>query len=78
MPRAILMFRLPQEQGEHKIAIHAMDWALTCFDLDNWLRERLKYHAHELSEGEDKAYEECRKKLWELMRDYGVSTDDIE
>jgi len=43
MGKAILEFDLPEEKCELDIAVHAMDWALVAFDLDQRLRGIIKY-----------------------------------
>jgi len=72
MSRAILMFRLPQERCEHHIATHAMDWALSMLDLDNWLRDELKYR-----DGPEE-YATVRDMIGIFLDSNGISLDDIE
>ena len=42
MPRAILVFRLPQEDDEHQVAVDGWRWREFVRDLDNDLRTRQK------------------------------------
>lgn len=41
--RAILMFKLPQDQAEHMLATSANDMALALSDVLQKIRSRLKY-----------------------------------
>ena len=41
--RATLTFELPEEKCELDIAVHAMDWAVFAWDLDQKLRGIIKY-----------------------------------
>ena len=67
--KAILEFTLPEESDAHHIAVHAMDWALTVWDFDQWLRNAIKY------EGKD--YQDVRDELHGLMESRGISMEDI-
>jgi len=73
MPKAMLTFDLPEDRVEHEVAVHAMDWALVAWDMDEQLRSWLKY-GHEFGGSED-ALEGIRQKLRELMEEHGVSLD---
>jgi hypothetical protein len=39
MSKAILAFRLPQEQEELENALHGADWRSICQELHRWLRD---------------------------------------
>jgi len=43
MPIATLRFTLPDEDDEHRHALHGATYAAILLDLDNYLRGRLKY-----------------------------------
>ena len=67
--KGILVFNLPEEADAHHVAVHAMDWALTVWDFDQWLRSVIKY------EGKD--YDIVRDKLHEILDERGISMEDI-
>lgn len=52
----------------------ATDYKLVLWDLDNHLREQLKYNT-QLSDGEQKAYDETRQYLHSLLREYNVELE---
>ena len=70
MPEATLKFKIPEDRNEFNITCHAIDWALTVYDIDNWLRGRIK-HA-----GKD--YEEIRDELWRIIESRNLHIDMIE
>ena len=63
--KAILEFNLPADEEQFDAANRGMDWALVAWDMDQLLRNKLKYEEH----GTDtrKALEEVRELLYDLM-----------
>ena len=56
--KAILEFNLPEEEEQFNVASKGMDWALIVWELDQTLRNKLKYgapthHVHLLEELRD-------------------------
>jgi hypothetical protein len=41
--KAILEFNLPEDQEQFNIAVKAMDWALLAWDIDQFIRNKIKY-----------------------------------
>lgn len=74
--RGVLYFKLPSEEAAFRLATRAQDWALVAWDMDQWLREKLK-HGHSFDSA-DAALEAARTKLHELLDDYGLNLDTIE
>lgn len=64
MAKAILEFNLPEEQEDHKIALHGLDYKIALEDMENYLRGRLKYEG--LSEEVRNALQEARDHLCSL------------
>lgn len=73
--KAILEFNLPEDKEEFENAVKGMNWALTLWELDNFLRNKLK-HGHDFH-SIDGALEAVRTKLYEVMEDQDVSFDMI-
>jgi len=63
--KAILEFDLPEDINEYKLANNASAMYSILWDHDQWLRSKIKYE--ELSDDQHQAYQECRKKLRELL-----------
>jgi len=77
--KAKLIFNLPEDNEEFKLATKASDWWNVCWEMDKWLRQQYKYMSDdEYSKDKYDAYYEARQKLFELMNDNGVSLDEVQ
>jgi hypothetical protein len=74
--KAILTYDLPEESCEHEVAVRAMDWALTVWDLDQWLRDKIK-HGHRYNDA-DEALEAIRGSLHEILEDKNLTLEMIK
>ena len=63
--KAILEFDLPEDQESFDAANRGMDWALVAWDMDQLLRNKLKYEEHVTDTR--KTLEEIRELLYDLM-----------
>ena len=76
MPKATLQFDLPEEHQEHQDAIHGSEWKDVVWDIDQFLRNKLKYEMHEYN---DKScydiFEEIRSELWEIINSKNLNLD---
>ena len=76
--KAILEFQLPEDKHDFDFATQGSAWWSVCWEMDQWLRGQYKHMPdEEYSEGRYKAFVESREKLFELMRENGVSLDDV-
>jgi hypothetical protein len=41
--KAILEFNLPEDQEQFNVASKGMDWALLAWDIDQFIRNKIKY-----------------------------------
>ena len=73
---AVLFFSLPEEQSAHLAAVHGLDWALVALDMDNYLRDSLKYDT--LTDGTTQVLVFLRDKLHGAMEDHGVNLGMVE
>ena len=64
--KAILKFDLPEEQEEFDCAINGTKWQASMQNLDNYLRNELKYK----DAGED--YEKIREELHSILLSYNL------
>ena len=70
---AILKFDLPDDKTEFEAATKSMDWAILAWDIDQYIRNRLKYQTEKLDVSS--AHEELeilRKELHDLMEESGL------
>lgn len=76
--KAVLEFDLNEQSDRrsHKRAISATDAYLVLFDIDNYFRNKLKYH--ELSDEAYSALEEARAKLNEILSEHSINLNDLE
>jgi len=72
---AILKFNLPEDYTEFEMATKGSNMHSALWEIDQWLRGRIKYAPDEMSEEAYKAFEECREKLREIIYDNGVNLD---
>ena len=71
--KAILEFILPDDKAEFDTATKAMDWAILAWDLDQYIRNRLKYKTEKLDTSSAKEeLEIIRNELHILMEDSGL------
>ena len=72
--KAILKYKLPEENAEFTMATKGSDLAFIIFDLDQWLRQNYKYESGEISV---EAAEKVREKLRDLMFEKDLSFDSL-
>ena len=66
--KAILEFILPDDKAEFDTATKAMDWAILAWDLDQYIRNRLKYQTEKLdTSSAKKELELLREELNEML-----------
>ena len=71
--KAILEFILPEDKIEFETATKSMDWAILAWDIDQYIRNRLKYQTEKLDTSSAKEeLELLRNELHELMEDSGL------
>ncbi len=73
--KGILLFRLPEENGEFMLAKRGSEWACVLQNVDKKLRDCLKY-GHSFVCVSD-ALEGIRNYLNEEMQDANLSFDDL-
>jgi hypothetical protein len=70
MSERIMIFRLPEEQDEFTLAHFGYDFWVVLFELDQWLRSKIKYEGVE-------EYQLVRDELYNLMEAHHVSLDMV-
>ena len=66
--KAILEFNLPEDKIEFDAASKAMDWAILAWDIDQYIRSRLKYQSEKLDTSSAKEeLELLREELNEML-----------
>ncbi len=67
MPKAILVFTLPDEREEFEMAQKAIQYSIVLSDYSNWLRQLYKYENKKSVKIDD-----ARAKLYELCNERGI------
>ena len=75
--KAILEFNLPEDQPEFNTAIKGGDWKHVCWQMDQYLRKRVKYDEG-LTEEQLEAYEDMRGEFWGMMKENNVDLYEVE
>ena len=71
--KAILEFNLPEEEEQFDVATKAMDWAILAWEIDQSIRNRLKYQSEKLDTSSAKEeLELLRNELRDLMEESGL------
>ena len=70
MPKYTIEFH-HDEEAEFQMCNQAHDYWNALFDLDQWLRNKLKYE--EITEEQYKAFEEVRNELHQKLKEYNIN-----
>jgi hypothetical protein len=73
---AILKFSLPNDKWEFKMANESAGMHSVIWDMDGWLRKKIKHAPDSMSEDTYKAFEDCREQLHEFINDNNISLDE--
>jgi len=68
--KAILEFELPEDKEHFDVTSRSMDWALVVWDMDQMMRQRLKYA--ELTNDSRKVIEDLRSTLNDMLINRGL------
>jgi hypothetical protein len=71
--KAILEFNLPEENHEWKNAIEGAKMRSVLWEMDQWLRAKMKYE--DLPDYHYEVYKECRKYLRDLTIEENIDLD---
>lgn len=72
--KAILEFNMDDDKRDFELAANATKWYLTAWEMDQYLRTRMKYEEN-ISDEQYEAVEKAREKLRDIMFDNGVYFD---
>ena len=75
--KAILEFNLPEDQPEFNNAIKGGDWKHVCWQMDQYLRKRVKYDEG-LTEEQLEVYEDMRGEFWRMMKESNLDLYEAE
>jgi hypothetical protein len=70
--KAILKFSIPKEEVDFMIAVKATEYHSTLWDIDQYLRNKIKYNEQNLPEECVEQLQFVRDKLNECMKDRNI------
>ena len=73
---AILKFSLPNDKWEFQMANESAGMHSVIWDMDQWLRGKIKHAPDNMSEDTYNAFEVCREQLHEFINDNNISLDE--
>jgi hypothetical protein len=71
--KATLTFNLPEEEHEYCNAVDGAKMRSTLWQIDQWLRAKLKYE--DLTDGEYDAFKQTRGELRKLLIEENIDLD---
>ena len=63
------------DRNRFEDAVNGTKWKSSINELDNWLREQIKYNPN-ISEETHEAFDQCREKIREIVRENDLSLYD--
>jgi hypothetical protein len=73
MPKAMLSFKLPEEQAEFRNATQAGDMHSVLWEIDQYLRGQVKYCDH--PPAISATYQAVRDRLWEELNARSITLE---
>lgn len=73
---AILKFSLPKDQYEYDTANNASKYRSALWDLDQYLRNKIKYPSEDTSNICTDTLDLVRTELWKLLEEYNITILD--
>ena len=61
--KAVLEFEFPKDDVEFYFATNGEKMSVTLWEIDQWLRSKIKHAPDDMSDDTYKAFDECREKL---------------
>jgi hypothetical protein len=71
--KATITFSLPEEDHEYRNAVDGAKMRSILWDIDQWLRAKLKYE--DLTDGEYDAFKQTREELRKLLIEENIDLD---
>jgi hypothetical protein len=75
--KAILEFELPEDQHAFQRTTKALDLASVLWDMDQYLRNKMKYECENMSKEVYETHKEIRSHLSNLMEEHDLNFDTL-
>ena len=73
--KAKLIFKLPEEKYEYRMATKGSNWYNVAWDMYQYLRSNTKYAPDDAHDEYIKAMQECKDELFRIMDENSVDFD---
>lgn len=73
--KATLKYNLPDDEHEYKMALSGARFHSVLWEMDQYLRSKVKHSPDSTSDDTYKAYVECREALQGFISEHDVSFD---
>ena len=73
--KAKLEFNLPEDSVEFEMATNASYMHSVIWDMDQWLRGKIKHAPNDMSDDKYETYSECREMLIKLITENNINLD---
>jgi hypothetical protein len=70
--KANLEFNLPEDQESFDDAVNGWKWSHAMYQLDQFLRAKVKYASDDALEESINAYQDARDQLHQLLNEYNL------
>jgi hypothetical protein len=77
MPELTIKYQLPEEENEFRYANNGLNYLLTLYDIDQYLRSQIKYNGDSYTDDEYKLLSKVRDELFRCMATRNVSLDEL-
>lgn len=67
--KVTIEYNLPEDQTEYRQSLDAAKMHCVLFEMDRWLRNKIKYDEAQMTDDEFKAYETVREHFLFLIRE---------
>lgn len=75
--KATLEFKLPEEKEQFDYATNGKNLWYTCFELNMWLKMKIKNASDDTSKETIEAYEECKEMLISILLDKNIDLERV-
>lgn len=73
--KATLEFNLPNDRENFELAVNSSYYYTVIFEMDQYLRSRIKYAEDDESDDTINAFQNARDKLHEFMAENGINLE---
>lgn len=73
--KAKLEYNMPEDREDFDFAINGHKWWIVVWEMDQYLRKRIKYHTEVTTDEEIVAFEDVREELRGFIEEQGLNLE---